>query len=730
MHAIIGIGDVMETYLIGSISKIIYRSSDNYLIGLFRVKSSNVEEFDKRSISITGYFHDILEGENIKIYGSFVIHPKYGEQFNVSFYEKVIPSDIDSVIDFFTSGLFKGVGDKTASKIVNALGVDAIDLILNDRSSLNKVNSLSKKLKDSIYETIVDYSNSYNIILKLNKLGFTTKESTSIYKNFKLDTEKIIEENIYDFLDLDTLSFKKVDLIAITNGYSLDDDRRVERTILQTLFEYTNLLGHSYLNYDDLFNYTMSMLKVGISKEVFDSILNRLIVSFKIIKDDDMYYLKYMFMAEDNIVKRIMYLNSKKLSKNIINDTYIKKLEEENNLKYDKLQLDAIKKSIKNNFFIITGGPGTGKTTIVKSIISMYQKVNDLSYKELLQYLVLLAPTGRASKRLSEKSIYPASTIHSFLKWNKENNKFLVNEYNRSDAKIVIIDEASMVDFLLFDSLLKGLKNDCQIIMVGDYNQLPSVGPGQLLKDLIESEKIEVLYLTKLYRQKGDSSIIEFANNLNNGKLDIDLFNKKDDLVFISANDIVEKTIEICRKMNFSLYDNFQVLAPMYKGLNGIDRLNKYLQEYLNPKDKNKKEIKIGDQIYRENDKVLQLVNIPEEKIFNGDIGFIREINSKELIIDFDGIEIKYTPSSFNNFTLGYAISIHKSQGSEFDNVIVTVDNSYGRMLYLKIYYTAVTRAKKNLYIIGSENSLVIALNNNEQDIRKTNIKNKLIIKI
>ncbi len=716
----------MEKSLIGTISKIIFKSPDNYVVGLFRVKDSVDDEFDKRNIYITGYFYDIVEGENLKIFGQIVIHPKYGEQFSVSHYEKMIPDEKDSLMDFLTS--VKGVGEKTAEKIIKILGDNAIKLILEDSTNLDRVK-LSKKVKDNILMTLNEYSASYNIILRLNKLGFSTKESTLIYKNYKLEAESIIDENLYTFLDLDSLSFKKVDLIALKNGYEIDDKRRVERGILQVLLEYTNALGHSYLNYEELYHYTNLLLRVNIDEDIFSEVLNRLIVEFLIIKNEDKYYLRDMYQAEENIVDRVIHLINLKQDKikNEDNEKLIDELENKNKIKYNIEQKNAILKSINSNFLIITGGPGTGKTTIVRSIISMYEKVNNLSYDDMLGEVILLAPTGRASKRLSEKSKYPASTIHSFLKWNKENNRFSVNEYNRSDARLLIIDEASMLDYLLFDNLLKGVRNDCRIIMVGDYNQLPSVGPGQLLKDLIESDLVDIEYLKRLYRQEEDSSIVEFAHNINNGILDTSLFNNNDDLIFVNSKDTVKDIIDICKDLKLKLHDDFQVLAPMYKGINGIDRLNYELQELFNPKKIGKKEIKIGDNIFREDDKVLQLINIPDEKIFNGDIGFIKEINNKNITIDFDGVKIDYTPANYSNFTLGYAISIHKAQGSEFDIVIVPVVDSYYRMLYRKLYYTAITRSKKKLFIVGSEYSLLKALENNEQDIRKTNIRKRLI---
>ena len=338
---------------------------------------------------------------------------------------------------------------------------------------------------------------------------------------------------------------------------------------------------------------------------------------------------------------------------------------------------------------------------------------------------------ANSGKRLQEKTNYPASTIHSYLKWNKDQNKFSVNEYNKTNAKCVIIDEASMVDTYLFDSLLKGLRVDTKIIMVGDYNQLPSVGPGQLLKDLIESETTNVIYLKELYRQQEGSSIITLARDVNEGILDREVFLDKEDLEFITSN---SNMIEDIKKIHLSYkdydYQNIQVLAPMYKGLLGIDNLNKELQETLNPKSKNKKELQVGDVVYREKDKILQLVNMPEERIFNGDIGIIYSIENNTITIDFDSNLVRFTASNFKNFKHGYAISIHKSQGSEFDIVILPVINSYKRMLYRKLYYTAITRSKKKLYILGDIEALKYSINNNIQDLRKTTIKEKLIKKI
>ncbi len=722
----------MEEYIIGNVRRIIFRSENGYIVGVFKVKdaSTSFESLKESSLSFTGTFHELEEDGNYKFYGEIVNHPKYGEQFNVTFYERVMPEEKDSIVEFLSSGTFKGIGEKTAEKIVNVLGDDALQIIIDNPSNLMLVPGITKKQIDILHNTLIEYSNSYSTILKLNDLGFSTKDSMSIYNKYKANTLNIIEENLYTIIeDIKEITFKKIDAIALNKGYLKDDKRRVTSCIINTMDELCNTLSHCYLHIDMIYKYTVLALNYNITEESFIDCLNSLILSLKVIKLEEKYYLRAMYDAEENIVNRLVYLNGKKdtLRKDL--DSYIEELEKDKLITYNNEQKEAIKKSQEKNFLIITGGPGTGKTTIISSIIDLYSIVNKLDYNELTKEIVLLAPTGRASKRLTEKSNFPASTIHSFLKWNKEQDKFAVNEYNKSDAKMVIIDESSMVDVMLFSSLLKGLRSDTKIIMVGDYDQLPSVGPGQLLKDLIESNVLDVIYLKQLYRQGEDSTIITLAHDINEGGLNSNIFNVNKDLEFIKTKEISKTLQEISETYKKKSYNDFQVLVPMYKGINGIDNLNKILQDIFNPKAKNKKELVVGDVVYRENDKILQLVNIPDERIFNGDIGVISRIDNKEITVDFDTNEVKFTPANFNKFKHGYAISIHKSQGSEFDTVVIPVVKEYNKMLYRKLYYTAVTRTKKKLIVLGDLDALKIAVLNNNQDIRMTSIKDKLIKK-
>ena len=723
----------MDNYIIGIVKKVIYRSPNGYIVGLFKVKesSSSFSFLKDQTISFTGYFHELDEEENYKLMGEIVNHPKYGEQFNVSFYERVMPQEKDSIVDFLCSGTFKGIGEKTALKIVDALGDDALQIIIDNPDNLILIPGITKKQIDILHNTLIEYSNSYDVILKLNDMGFASRDSMTIYNKYKSNTLNIIDENVYKLVDdIKEITFKKADVVALKKGYERDDKRRICCAILYTMEELCNTLSHCYLHIQSIYRYVIMTLGNNISEELFIECINSLILDLKVIKLEEKYYLRSMWDAEENIVNRILYLNSKKDLKIINVDSYITEFEKNKHIVYNEEQKNAIKNSLVKNFLIITGGPGTGKTTIISSIIDLYKKVNDLSYEKLMDDVVLLAPTGRASKRLTEKSLFPASTIHSFLKWNKDLDKFAVNEFNKSDAKLVIIDEASMIDVPLFSSLLKGLRSDTRIVMVGDYDQLPSVGPGQLLKDLIESNVVNVISLKELYRQGEDSSIITLAHDINNGEINENIFHDSHDLSFINASSISDSLIEIAKKYKDISYTEFQVLIPMYKGINGIDNINKLLQSIFNPKTKNKNEIVIGDVVYREHDKILQLVNMPEERIFNGDIGIISRIDNKEIVVDFDTNQVIFTKANFNKFKHGYAISIHKSQGSEFDTVVIPVVKSYSKMLYRKLYYTAITRSKKNLIMIGEMDALNMAAINNNQDIRMTSIKDKLIKKI
>lgn len=726
----------MASYIQGKYTKCIFKNNTGYNIGVFRVSDSNdpsLADYIGRSITFTGYFHDLNEIDTYLFYGKLVTHEKYGEQFQVDSYERCMPEEKDSIVEFLTSGLFKGIGEAKAKKIVDVLGKDTLKIILETPDNLLLIPSISKKNVDTLHNKLKEYEVSYETIMYLSDMGFSTKDSMIIYNTYKKDTKKVIEEDIYKLIeDINEIYFKKIDVIALKNGVKKDALIRVKASLLYIMDEVSNTYGHSYYFREELLNYLPRVLGVNICTELFDECINKLVDDLKIIIKEDRFYLREMYESETLIVKRFRLLNSNKeiIDKRL--DPMILELEDFFDIKYNSCQLDAIKKSYMKDFLIITGGPGTGKTTIMKGIVELYRLMEKLSYEKLNDKIALLAPTGRAAKRMSETTGMPASTIHRFLKWSRDTNKFQVNEYNRSKVEFVIIDEASMIDTYLMASLLKGISSNCKVILVGDDHQLPSVGPGQVLHDLIESHALQVVELTELYRQGIDSNIISLAYDIRNQSVNKDIFNVEDDLTFIECrdNEVIPNICEICNTYKDLNYKKFQILAPMYKGLNGIDAINKNVQDIFNSKSRTKKEKVIGEFNFREDDKVIQLTNMPDDNVYNGDIGIIDRIQSSpksEIHIDFDGNLVKYTPANFINFRSAYSISIHKAQGSEFDVVVIPIVNAYNKMLYQKLIYTGVTRAKKKLYIVGDFSALIRASHNTSDDIRRTTIKNYLI---
>ncbi len=725
----------MDIYIKGHYQRSIYQNSNGYHIGLFKVRETNSPEltpFLDKTITFTGYFHELNDMDTYLFFGQMVEHPKYGMQFSVTSYERCKPEEKDAIVEFLTSGLFKGIGEKKAKAIVDVLGKDTLQIILENPDNLILIPGITKTNIDTLHNKLKEYESSYETVLYLSNLGFSTKDSMLIYNYYKDRVKEVIEEDIYQLeYSIYELNFKKIDRIALKNGMAKDSFVRVRAAILYIMEEVSNTYGHSYFYYDEIFQYLPRVLLISISDEVYKKAMESLIVDLMIVNKEDRYYLKDMWEAETLIVKRFRLLAHKEDEdfKNL--EDKLTEMESVFGISYNEEQRRAILDSIRKNFLIITGGPGTGKTTIMKGIIELYKEVHKLSYEKLAERVQLLAPTGRAAKRMSDATLMPASTIHRFLKWQKETNKFQVNEYHKSKAEVVILDESSMVDTLLMASLLRGISANCKVIMVGDSYQLPSVGPGQVLHDLISSSKLPVVELKELYRQGKDSNILTLAYDVRKGEVVDDVFNKEEDLTFIecSDDDVISNLMDVSSTFKDLSYKNFQILAPMYKTKCGIDMINQRLQVIFNPKDKSKKELVVGDVIFREGDKVIELTNMPDENIYNGDIGIISQIvtqPAKKITIDFDGNEVTFTAANFNKFRLAYAISIHKAQGSEFDVVVMPIVQGYRKMLYRKLVYTGITRSKKMLYLIGDKNALRQAVNNTSSDIRRTTIKDFL----
>lgn len=710
----------------GKLSKIIFHNNQNgYTVGLLKVKESDIENLVNKTVTFTGSLPDLNEIDTYIMTGSLTNHEKYGSQFQVKSINRIMPQETDAMIDILSSNLFKGIGKKTAEKLVSVFKEKTFDVILNDTSNLLLIPGISEKQAKTLKEALKQYQGSYEDILMLNKLGFSTSESMKIYHYYKDKLNEVLDGNLYSiYYDIDEISFPRVDSIFVAK-YEKDSPSRVAGAIVYIIKTLSMTYGHTYFSKEEVNSYLLRVLKVEVSEKVLADAYNSLLVDERIVIKDDRLYLWEMYEAETLIARRLRLLAHEDKIKYKNLDTKIKEIETHYGIVYTTEQLDAIKLAITRKVAIITGGPGTGKTTILKGILDLYKVLSSSDKIRLNEQIALLAPTGRASKRMSEVTNFEASTIHRFLKWNKDTNRFQINEYNKSSVSFVIIDEASMIDTMLLANLLKGLKSSCHIVFVGDANQLPSVAAGDVLNDMIESKELPVYALKNWHRQGSDSKIIPFAHRINEGILDRELLNSGSDLEFIPCkdNEIIEVIGNVCK--DYNSYD-LQVLAPIYKNRNGIYAINDHLQKLWNPKSPSKKEIEGNESIYREKDKVIQLSNMKDESVFNGDIGIIDRIKllgNKELYIDYDGNLVKYTKSMLQNFTLGYAISIHKSQGSEFDTVLIPFTFDYRKMLYRKLIYTGVTRCKKKLILVGDINALEQAIRNNQEQKRRTSLK-------
>ena len=735
-------GVIMKNYIKGNYRRSIYASPKGYVIGLFKIRDTDDErmkDYVGKTITFTGYFHDLNEDDTYIFYGEAMDHPRYGFQYQVSEYERIKPEDKDGVIEFLASDLFPGIGAKMAEEIVNTLGERALDRILEDESCLSLVPKLSSKKAHKIYEILNKYEESHKTIVYLTELGFNMKDALNIYNAYRTNTVTTLEHNIYSIIDdVEDVSFEKIDSMRYQLHIPDDDERRIKASIIYIMNELTFSNGDTYLWKDEIAMHAMKYLKVPLEEIPFSSYLESLVLDGKINVEEDRYYVKSIYDAENYDVNKIKKLLSKDKTEYKKLDKMLDAMQENTGIVYNEKQKMAIKKALEDNILIITGGPGTGKTTIIKAIVELYGMLENLDYDGLVEQVTLLAPTGRASKRMSESTLLPAMTIHRFLKWNKETNQFGVNEYNKDQSKLVIIDEVSMIDIALLESLMKGLTDQVKIIFVGDYNQLPSVGPGQILKDFIESHVIDTIYLDLLYRQDENSYITTLAQEIKDNNLSPNFLEKRSDYTFLecSNHSIRSNLKNLCEQFIKKGYDykRVQILAPMYRGENGIDNLNQELQMVFNPPNEEKKEIRYGDVIFREQDKILQLVNMPDDNIFNGDIGVIKNIidadrsesKKNEIYVDYDGNVVKYTPKDFIKIKHGFVITIHKAQGSEFEAIVMPMSSAYKRMLYRKLIYTGITRAKKKLILIGESESFLYGVENNNEYIRKTSLLEKL----
>ena len=723
------------SYVKGTYIKEIYSNPDNgYIVGVLKIKDTDLD-ISKSNIYFTGSFYNLRIKSSYTFEGEYTNNPKYGDQFQVYSYELLLPTKEEELVEFLSSDLFP-IGEKTAEKIVNQFKENTLDIILNDRDKLKSIPHLPQARIDKIYNVLKNYQYSSKIVMELTSLGFSNKNALAIVHKYDTKAMDKISDNIYSLIEDMDFNFLDIDSIAMNSGIDKEDDRRIQALIIYVINEITFESGNTYVSYEEIMH-SIRKYVPSMDDEILEYNIFKLNERNKLKIVQDKYYLKEFYEAEKYIADKLCFLNDIERAEPKDLDKKIESLEKRNGIVYDKIQRSAIKKAIINNVTIITGGPGTGKTTIIKAIVALLKDI----YKARDGEIALLAPTGRAAKKMFESTNIRAFTVHRYLGWDKDANKFMINEYNPNKDKYIIIDEVSMLDTILMSSLLKGIKRDVKLILVGDYYQLPSVGQGQILKDLIDSDLIDVVKLNCLYRQNENSYIPILASEIKDKDLDESFMTKKDDYSFIMSDNVeaIPKIMYIVKNAIGKGYTDkdIQVLAPMYKSINGIDTLNKHLQQIFNPADTRKNELVLSEITYRVGDKVLQLVNDTENNVYNGDLGYITDIidskksssKKNEIIVDYDGNYVTYTSDKFINIRHGYAISIHKAQGSEFALVIMPIVNNFNRMLYNKLIYTGVTRAKKSLVLVGDPNCFINGIKNDIVDYRKTTLKDFILEK-
>ena len=706
----------------GYLNKIIFHNKENnyYILSIFLNDKYDFVEGDY--LSVVGTFNDFefIEDDLYSFKGEIVQHRKYGTQLSAIVVEPVIEKDKEAIVSYLSSSIFQGVGRKTAELIVDTLGVDALDKIYENKDSLFNIKGIPEQRKDTIYATIVANKQTQDIILKLNEYNLSNNLILKIYNFYKHNTLRIITESPYSLIkDIKGINFKTVDKIAETNEIAANDRERILYGFIYTINSFCFSTGNTYISKNTLlyntFNILYSSRNIAVTKEDILSSYDYALDTGKLIEIEDRVFLPEIYYSEysiySDISKRLELEDGFDISDSLL-DKYIEEVEDELEISYDIVQIAAIKNCIKNNFAILTGGPGTGKTTIILAVIKIFQKIKNYSLHDLLDesrsILTLCAPTGKAAKRMSESTGFYASTIHKAIGWSTEDEnmeEFVSEKFIKSE--LVIIDESSMIDVFLMYNLLKIINKDAKIILVGDNDQLPSIAPGNVLNDLINSKAISTVKLNKIFRQSEHSSIINISHSIKNN-IPFDILENFDDKEFISANknEMINVISAIYDDLiKGSAKENIQILAPIYKGTSGINEINMAIQSRFN---NNEEQIEYGELIYKVNDRVMQLVNRPEDNIFNGDIGYIEEIykegNKVKIVIDYDGNYVTYEKTELNQITLSYACSIHKAQGSEFENVIVPFIDNYNFMLNKNLTYTAITRAKKKLILCGSSN--------------------------
>ena len=721
------------TVIKGMVEEVIYRNDDtNYTVILIDV--------NKEYITATGKFPVINEGEWVELNGKFVLNQKYGEQFAVDSVKLSPPNTLDGITRYLSSGLIPGVGPVTAMNIVNKFGEATLDIIHYNPDRLAECRNVSPKKAREIGQAYAEVHQMQNAVMIMQSYNISTNLAIKIYNQYGEGTEDILKNNPYKMVeDVDGIGFLTADRIAMAMGVPSDSDYRIRAGILHVLKDNSDKNGNTYMQIPALKEGVFGLLSINNLSDRIDNLLTKLTLENYIklieINSENVVALSQYYKIEKVLADSLILLNSDTENANMDISDDIKMYETINHITMHEHQKMAVNIAINNGVSVITGGPGTGKTTIVKCILQIL--------KAMGKKVKLMAPTGRAAKRLSESTGEDASTIHRALEMTGGEDKFI---FNNSTQKLnydaIIVDEVSMVDSQLMYYLVRAIKRGSKLILVGDKDQLASVGAGNVLADILESGCFATMCLTQIYRQSEDSLIIVNAHAINQGKMP-ELNNKSKDFFFDKKEDNEEalnSIINMCTERIPKFLDidssKVQVLAPMKAGVIGIDNINKCLQEKINPPSLKKMEVENDKYIYRKYDRVMQITNNYERTwtkdgcqgagVFNGDIGNILDIdiNTHEVIVEFeDGRIARYIKNDLSELTLSYAITIHKSQGSEFDVVIIPVLSGPPMLLTRNLLYTAVTRAKKMVVLIGTKQCIARMVHNNYTKVRYTMLK-------
>lgn len=704
----------------GIVEKIVYRNEENGYV----IAKISLEKNEEKLTTIVGSMASINIGETYELKGEWVNNPKYGWQFNFKNYQLILPTSLLGLKRYLSSGLIKGVGPATADRIIKHFGGKTLEVLENDLQRLTEIEGIAEKRIKVISKSWEEQKEIKRVMIFLQSYKITTGYAVKIYKTYGNSAIEKLKENPYRLIDdVFGIGFKIADRIAQNLGIEPTSPERIKAGIKYSLNELANQ-GHCYGVINEIIEKGSELLEV--EESLVEKALEILKNNNEIIVQEDRAWLPLYYFAELGVSKKLIELL--KFPQQIINLDVQKKiryLEKRYDFSFAEEQKEAIRKVLLNRVLILTGGPGTGKTTTTLGLIELF--------KELKLKIILAAPTGRAAKRISETTGREAKTIHRLLEYSPKNGTFTRDVENPIRTDVIILDEVSMIDILLMNSLLKAVLPGTFLILIGDVDQLPSVGPGNLLKDIIDSETIPVVRLTKIFRQDWGSLIIVNAHRVNEGKYPVIKGERERDFYFIEEEDpqlAARKIINLCTirlplKYKIDPVDDIQVLSPMYKGEVGADNLNYSLREALNSKGK---EIKYGNYSFRMNDKVMQIKNNYDKEVFNGDIGRIKNIDVEDHILEvnFYGRKVSYDFSELNELVLAYAITVHKSQGSEYRIVIIPVMTQHYLLLQRNLLYTGITRAKNMVILIGTKKALWIAIKNNKTFHRNTSLKERL----